>query len=232
MNWLLADWRELMPPALANVTLVLIAVLCGSIVGLERERREKPAGILTLSLVCLGSTVFTLVSLVVAGPHGDASRVAAQVVTGIGFLGGGVILRGPGGVTGTVTAATIWAIAAIGMVVGTGHVGSAVVLSLLVLVILMLVSRIERRLIGMCGSRTIFVLFDPAGGKTLLKIEEMLDVHEVRSEPQDLRQAPDGLAELRLTYCHNHRNHREFIGHLAELPEVKRVHRQNEKPVL
>ena len=71
MNWLLADWRELMPPVLANIALVLIAVLCGSIVGIEREGKEKPAGILTLSLVCLGATVFTMVSFIVAGEHGD-----------------------------------------------------------------------------------------------------------------------------------------------------------------
>lgn len=120
MNWLVADWRELMSPVWANVLLTLIAVLCGSIVGLERERKEKPAGILTLSLVCLGAAVFTMVSFVLIDEGGDRSRIPAQVVTGIGFLGAGVILRGTGGVTGTVTAAAIWAIAAIGMVVGAG----------------------------------------------------------------------------------------------------------------
>jgi putative Mg2+ transporter-C (MgtC) family protein len=223
VEWLLGDWRLLLPWPWANVALALVAVLCGAIVGMERERKEKPAGMRTLSLVCLGATVFTMASYLFAPDH---ARVAAQVVTGIGFLGAGVILRGSGGVSGTVTAASIWVIAAAGMVAGTGHGGAAIALSLLVLVVLMVISQVERHLVDICGVSAVRVLFDPAGGKTLLKIEELLDVHEVHTEPTEVRSISEGLMEARLTYCREQRHHREFLGRLAEMPEVKEIRRE------
>ena len=132
MQFLWVDWQELLPRPWANAALVFVAVFCGALVGVERERKEKPTGMLTLALVCLGSAVFTMISILFGGQQGDTSRIAAQIVTGIGFLGAGVILRGSGGITGTVTAATIWAIAAVGMVAGIGYGGVALGLSVLV----------------------------------------------------------------------------------------------------
>src|SRR5437899_2163056 len=108
MSWLVDDWWRVLPGPVAAVALALVAIACGGIVGAERQRREKPAGLRTLVLVCLGSAVFTMMSFVFTPTNGDAGRVAAQIVTGIGFLGGGVILRDTAGVTGTTTAASIW----------------------------------------------------------------------------------------------------------------------------
>lgn len=228
MDWLLRDWQQLIPKPWANVALVLVSVLCGSLVGLERERKDKPAGMLTLALVCLGSTVFTMISSMFVIEQGDSSRVAAQVVTGIGFLGAGVILRGSGGITGTTTAATIWAMAAVGMVVGIGLAGAAVGLSLLVLVILAIVSRIDQRLLGGCQYTSLEVVFDPAGGKGLVKVEEVIDRYLTQARLTDLRQTTEGLTTACLTYCHAHRHHREFLGRLVEVPEVKEIRRKGE----
>jgi len=227
MEWILKDWRGLIPGPWSYLILAVIAVVCGSIVGLERERKEKPAGMLTLALVCLGAAIFTMVSYVFDQGQGDPSRVAAQVVTGVGFLGAGVILRSGGGISGTVTAATIWATAAIGMVVGIGYAGSAIALSIFVLGVLMVVSWIQHRLIEICAKSTLRVVFDPAGGKTLLKIEQALDWHDVGIDAKDLRPLADGLMEARLTYCHAHSHHREFLGRLADFPEIKEVHKEN-----
>jgi putative Mg2+ transporter-C (MgtC) family protein len=227
MNWLFGDWQQLMPKPWANVALALVAVFCGSVVGLERERKDKPAGMLTLALVCLGAAVFTMISNMFVA-EGDSSRVAAQVVTGIGFLGAGVILRGSGGITGTTTAATIWAMAAVGMVIGVGLVGAALALSLLVLAILAIVSQIDQRLLGRCQHTDIEVVFDPAGGKGLVKIEEVLDRYLAQGRLTDLRQTTEGLTAAHLTYCHAHRHHREFLGRLAEIPEVKEIRRNHE----
>src|SRR3954465_11640846 len=116
MHWLIHSWHALLPVPLANGLLALVAVACGGLVGAERERREKPAGLRTLVLVCLGSASFTMVSFVFTPPSGDAGRGAAQIVTGIGFLGAGAILHGPGFVSGLTTAAGIWVTAAIGMI--------------------------------------------------------------------------------------------------------------------
>jgi len=228
MDWLLGDWQQLMPKPWANVALTLVAVLCGSLVGLERERKDKPAGMLTLALVCLGAAVFTMISNMFAVEEGDSSRVAAQVVTGIGFLGAGVILRGSEGITGTTTAATIWAMAAVGMVTGVGLAGAGLALSLLVLAILAIVSRIDQRLLGGCQHTSIEVVFDPAGGKGLVKIEEILDRYLTQTRLTDLRQTTEGLTAARLTYCHAHRHHREFLSRLAEIPEVKEIRRNHE----
>src|SRR5438309_1976029 len=100
MNWLALNWREALAQPWANLSLAIVAVLCGSVVGAEREKKEKPAGFRTLTLVSLGSAIFTMLSFAVAREKGDPGRIAAQIVTGIGFLGGGAILRGGGGVTG------------------------------------------------------------------------------------------------------------------------------------
>jgi putative Mg2+ transporter-C (MgtC) family protein len=105
------------PPAEDQVEIIarlLLAAALGGFIGLERELRGYPAGIRTIALVALGSCLFTEISLTV----GAGDRIAAQVVTGIGFIGAGVIFREGGGVRGITTAATIWAAAAIGMAVG------------------------------------------------------------------------------------------------------------------
>ena len=100
---------------------LLIAVLLGSLVGYERERQGKPAGLRTHAMVALGAALFTVVSLYGFGPTVDTSRVAAMIVSGIGFLGAGAILRDErGGVQGLTTAASLWVTAAIGIAVGVG----------------------------------------------------------------------------------------------------------------
>jgi putative Mg2+ transporter-C (MgtC) family protein len=97
--------------------LALAAVLGGAL-GLERELKGKPAGLRTNTLICMGATLFTILSSRLAPPGGDVGRVAAQVVTGIGFLGAGTIIHASGTVTGLTSAATIWLVAAVGMAVG------------------------------------------------------------------------------------------------------------------
>ena len=97
---------------------LLISVLLGALVGYERERQGKPAGLRTHAMVGLGATLFTVVSLYGFGPGTDTSRVAAMIVSGIGFLGAGAILHERGGVQGLTTAASLWVTAAIGIAVG------------------------------------------------------------------------------------------------------------------
>lgn len=108
---------------------LLIAMICGLIIGLEREYRGKAAGLRTYMLICMGSCLFTLVSEHVAFEakangitNADPGRIAAQIVTGIGFLGAGAIIRNRGNISGLTTAAGIWGAAAIGLAVGTGMI--------------------------------------------------------------------------------------------------------------
>lgn len=100
---------------------LLVAVVLGALIGLERERHNHPAGLRTMSMVSVGSCLFTLLGAsLFRGPGEDPTRIAAQIVTGVGFLGAGAILRDGGGIRGLTTAATIWVVAAIGMAAGFG----------------------------------------------------------------------------------------------------------------
>ncbi|MBM3321355.1 MAG: MgtC/SapB family protein [Candidatus Eisenbacteria bacterium] len=113
-----------------------LAILCGGIVGFERQIRGKPAGMRTSILICLGTQVFVELGTAFSGPGTDPTRVLGQVVTGIGFLGAGVILARGGVVTGVTTASVVWLLAAIGCTIGFGHYGAAVVLAALTVAIL------------------------------------------------------------------------------------------------
>lgn len=113
-----------------------VAVFCGAVVGLERQVRGKPAGIRTSILVCLGTALFVYLARAHAEESGDAIRVLGQVVTGVGFLGAGVMFTQDGVVTGATTAAVIWILAALGAVAAFGHHESAAVFALLVVAIL------------------------------------------------------------------------------------------------
>jgi putative Mg2+ transporter-C (MgtC) family protein len=123
---------------------LLVALALGAIVGLERERQERAAGLRTVTMVSLGSCLFTIIGAY-GFPNTDPSRVAAQIVTGIGFLGAGTIFLRKDLVRGLTTAATIWAVAAIGMAAGTARYFEAAFTTLLILAVLMVLKPIERR---------------------------------------------------------------------------------------
>ena len=125
---------------------LLVAVLLGGAIGLERELRGKAAGLRTNILICVGAALFTQLSLAVDATRGDPARIAAQIVVGVGFLGAGTILHGRASVTGLTSAATIWLVAAIGMAVGAGFVYEAAGATLLVLVVLRVLASLERLL--------------------------------------------------------------------------------------
>ncbi len=125
---------------------LLIAVLVGGGVGLERELKGKPAGLRTNILICLGSALLMDLSMSLAATYGgDPGRIAAQVVTGIGFLGAGTILHTRGQITGLTSAATIWVVAALGLTIGAGYFLEAAGSSLTVIIVLVGLGWVERR---------------------------------------------------------------------------------------
>jgi putative Mg2+ transporter-C (MgtC) family protein len=127
------------PVELEMVLRVLLAMALGSIIGFQRSKAEKPAGMRDITLICAGAALFTVISIYGFG-GADQARVAAGIVTGIGFLGAGAIIRrGEGGVVkGMTTATTIWVAAAIGMAAGAGMYIIASVTAFLVLMILLI----------------------------------------------------------------------------------------------
>lgn len=118
-----------------DILKILLSLVAGGLIGVEREFRDKAAGFRTLIFICVGATLFTIFSVKLAGDK-DPTRIAANIVSGVGFLGAGVILRDGGRVVGLTTAATIWLTAALGMGLGAGQyllTGTVVVISLVVL---------------------------------------------------------------------------------------------------
>jgi putative Mg2+ transporter-C (MgtC) family protein len=122
---------------------LLLAAGLGAAIGLEREFRRKPAGLRTNMLIGVGAALFTIVSIQFARASGTSDRTAAQVVTGVGFLGAGAIMRGGRGVHGMTTAATIWVNAAIGMAAGAGEFAIASIATLITLFVVGLLLPLE-----------------------------------------------------------------------------------------
>ena len=100
---------------------ILLAMILGGVMGLERQYNDKPAGYATNSIICVGATLFTILSLYMAQLGGDPGRIAAQIVSGVGFLGAGAILREGNKISGLTTAAAVWLVAAVGMAIGFGQ---------------------------------------------------------------------------------------------------------------
>lgn len=125
-----------------DLTGIGTAILCGFIVGLERQLSGKAAGIRTSTLICMGAYLFTSIGCLL-GENADSARVIGQIVTGIGFIGAGVIIGREGIVLGVTTAAVIWVLAAIGIMIGLDRCVTAIVLAVLTIFILSGVSVLE-----------------------------------------------------------------------------------------
>lgn len=126
---------------------LLLAAALGGLIGLEREIHRKPAGLRTNLFICLGSALFTILSAqAVTGTAHDPGRIAAQIITGIGFIGAGAIIRERGSVVGLTTAATIFVVASVGMAIGMGLYGTGLFATVIILSALSLLGWAEKRL--------------------------------------------------------------------------------------
>ena len=190
-------------PLIPLTGLLLLSVLLGGLVGWERERHERPAGLRTHILVCVGAALMTLVSN--RSPAG-ADRIAAQIVTGVGFLGAGTIIRDgtSGAVRGLTTAASLWAIAGVGIAVGCGglYAELATVGTLVILGTLTLLNRFENALIRQRRRHDLMVVFK-ASDDPLASVSRLLEsLHAANARTRDLkleRMADTEVAHLQIT---------------------------------
>ncbi len=128
----------------SDISAILLAICCGAAVGFERQFKRKPAGLRTNILICLGAAVFTIISGRMAGDKDSVTRIAAQIVTGVGFLGAGAVIQDRGGIHGLTTAATIWLVASIGMACGAKLYQLAGVLTLIAIIVLVGLGYLEK----------------------------------------------------------------------------------------
>jgi putative Mg2+ transporter-C (MgtC) family protein len=172
-----------------DIIKILFAVLCGGILGFEREYQNKSAGFRTIILITLGSTIFTIVSQKMSGSD---DRIAANIITGIGFIGAGVIFKGSFDVKGLTTAAVIWTAAAIGMVVGIGEYFTGVLLAGFVLLILSLFGTIEDLIDILNYRKKYSLIFINSDLENINKVESMikdqnLKIHNKEVHKKDSR---------------------------------------------
>jgi len=147
---LIEEWRAIGPILVPFLVRCGMAALCGGLIGLERELKQKPAGLRTNILICVGAAMYMAIGMLIIRVDGvtgvDPTRIAAQVVTGIGFLGAGCIIQQGAHITGLTSAATIWVVAAIGLIAGAGFPLMALIAALMVLATLVVLAPIEERL--------------------------------------------------------------------------------------
>jgi len=220
----LGDVHSLLAPELVGPVVSFAAILCGGLTGFERQRAAKPAGFRTMILICLGSAVFTQASILLGGgpTHADRARVAAQVVTGIGFLGAGAIIRERGQVVGITTAAGIWATAAVGLILGTGYLALGFFFTLLIVGTLSAARALERVVEGPCRLCTLSLHLADNEARTRLQVESILEDHPFPIVPEYTKNA-DGKTIARIRYCTLHRDHHTWLDELLSSSAIARV---------
>lgn len=177
-----------------NVAVVghlLLAALLGGLVGLERQLRHKPAGLRTNMLISFGSALFTMISYQMAGSvGGDHTRIAAQIIPGIGFIGAGVVLRERGTIVGITSAATIFVMASIGMAVGAGLEWTAVFATMFCLVALILLGKLEDRT-GLVSRIMTFRLLAKGGQQFVERAHQMVQDGRITAHRWQTRSVGD-----------------------------------------
>ncbi|MEW6056974.1 MAG: MgtC/SapB family protein [Bdellovibrionota bacterium] len=208
---------------------VLMAIVCGGFIGLERELKGKPAGVKTNILICLGATLYTIISVLMAesfsdtGFRGDPGRIAAQVVVGIGFIGAGAIMQSRATVAGLTTAATMWVVSAIGMCIGGGYPVVGFVFTMTVLFTLLAIDRLETRFINRSGARAVEIIFeDDDLGTVRSEINKVMAADEIGLDDFDIAKNGNQYV-LHLQYTNRAASHKRFILDLWRIKGIREV---------
>ncbi|WP_411274670.1 MgtC/SapB family protein [Daejeonella sp.] len=202
------DWNDL--------TTMLVSVLCGGLLGVEREYHNKSAGLRTIVLICLGSTVFTMVSQRIGGSD---DRVAANIITGIGFIGAGVIFKENLNVKGLTTAAVIWISAAIGMVVGIGEYNMAYLLTVIILIVLSGFEQLEFQIDSINHKSNYYITFKDDKLFNIDLILEMAKAEKLKASVMHFSKA-DGKLTANIEVRGNKKHFSRLTDKFLAKPEI------------
>ncbi len=208
-----------------SLTKLLAAAILGGLVGLERELSRKPAGLRTNMLICTGSALLMILSILVAqdgGSRGDPGRIAAQVVTGIGFLGAGAIVQSRGSVYGLTTGATIFTVAAIGLAVGGGYYLPALLATAIVILSLFVLGRVEKRMLASARPIYEYHLETNDVPTALARLTEILRAHGVEMEGVSFEKTNVGM-EMRFALSVSPEVNERLLRELLAVPGRLRV---------
>ncbi len=205
-----------------------IALVCGGIVGLERELKNKAAGLKTNMLICAGAALYTAMSVIMStafakqGYFGDPARVAAQIVSGIGFLGGGAIIQSRGTIVGLTTAASIWVVAAIGICVGMGYYFVGILVSVLVVATLILVTSMESRFIARAWTFSCEIHAEDPDGQVRTAINASLERNDLALDDFEVKTV-GSLSVLSLRYKGFQTDHKRFLLELWSKGGIREI---------
>ncbi len=201
---------------------LIFSLLAGGIIGLERQYHDKPAGFATNSLICIGATIFTLVSLDVGYSFGfDPGRIAAQIITGVGFLGAGSILRDGLKVSGLTTAAAVWLVAAVGMAIGFGLYFIAGVAVCLVLALQLLLRKTITMFERVRRYDVLRIVCDPSW-KVVERISCVIECDGVEILKRNVTKEKE-LFIMTITASFNAREFERVTRELFEMKEIKEI---------
>jgi putative Mg2+ transporter-C (MgtC) family protein len=206
-----------MPPFEVLLLRLLMVILVGGLIGAEREFRSKSAGFRTMILICLGSFLFTTFSKMVTVDSPD--RIASNIVTGIGFLGAGVIFKSDNRVNGITTAATIWAVAALGMGIADGVYYLVLASTFIVLAALLLLTKLEHVIDRINQSHT-YKIVSPYKEELLKEYENLFDECHLRYKR--VKRTKSGQFIIGIWHVQgSEKNHNRFTKKILHHPDVK-----------
>jgi putative Mg2+ transporter-C (MgtC) family protein len=191
-----------------------LAVLCGGLLGLERQYKNKIAGFRTIILICLGSALFTIVA------EKSGNLAAMNIVTGVGFIGAGVIFKDNVGVSGLTTAAVIWVSAGIGMVIGSDKYLLGVISTLAVLVVLVLFSLLEGYIDKIHRDKLFVIEFTNGDFENLENIRGLIKTHNLKSNTINISKK-DGCLQAAIWVTGHKMNLSNLAETLLKMPEIK-----------
>jgi putative Mg2+ transporter-C (MgtC) family protein len=225
VNFLRHIWQQSGSSPFIAETMVrlLLAAILGGAIGLERELRHRPTGLRTNLFICFGSAMFTILSVKLAGDFtGDHTRIAAQIIPGIGFIGAGSIIHARAGVTGLTSAATLFVVASIGMACGGGLYAPAVFATVMILLSLVLLGRMEEHF----SLKTFTAAYEVTGQdseRVIGAINSLLeDEHKVMQSVSIGR--VDDKSKVQFTVEGTRKEHESLQARLRLLPEAEHLH--------
>ena len=199
---------------------LLLAAVLGGIVGIERELKHRPAGLRTNMFICFGAAMFTVISVQLANAvGGDHTRIASQIIPGIGFIGAGSILHAQRSISGLTTAATIFVVASIGMACGGGLYGLAVFATALLLLCLQVLGALERRYSLKSSLMHYSILTDRVAEEITEEIDSVLEDHGKTMQDMKLIRT-NGKKKIIFTVDGTRRQHEEIMASLRQSKDL------------
>lgn len=216
---------KFMPPVYSYFLCCLGAIFAGTVVGKEREKAQKAAGLRTFAMVSLGACVFTLTSRLMFNSEGlfDGARIPAQVVSGVGFLGAGAVFRSGRIVSGLTTAAGIWATAAVGLVFGLGYFVFAISVTFMIYVLLWAHSLMDKKNLHAQERSKYQIHVDASDGKGPILLGEIIRDWGHKFDSLEEPQHSPNVQVWQMQLCPSHRPHQRFLSEIASHPMVVRI---------